>query len=83
MCLRLARGKLKEKTLQYRIIASVSMGLLIMSAGIQPAFAYLDPGSGSVLLQVILGGLAGLAVGAKLFWRHIVSLLTFWRRGGD
>lgn len=31
-------------------------------------FAYLDPGSGSLLLQALLGGLAGLAVGFKA-WR--------------
>jgi hypothetical protein len=28
-------------------------------------FAYLDAGSGSLLLQAILGGLAGVAVAAK------------------
>ena len=39
------------------------------------AYAYLDPGSGSVLLQVILGGLAGLAVAGKLFWHRILEFL--------
>lgn len=29
--------------------------------------AYLDPGSGSLLLQVILGGAGGLAVAVKAF----------------
>lgn len=28
-------------------------------------FAYLDPGSGSLLLQAVLGGAAGLGVAAK------------------
>ncbi|OEU48336.1 MAG: hypothetical protein BA871_16910 [Desulfuromonadales bacterium C00003096] len=33
--------------------------------------AYLDPGAGSMLLQIILGGLAGLAILSRLFWQRI------------
>ena len=43
------------------------------------AHAYLDPGAGSMLLQVLLGGLAGVGVLAKLYWRRIRDL--FARRG--
>lgn len=35
-------------------------------------FAYLDPGSGSLILQAVLGGAAGLGVAAKAMrnrWR--------------
>jgi hypothetical protein len=42
--------------------------------------AYLDPGSGSMILQAILGGVAGLAVALKMFGRRMVSFLTFWKR---
>ncbi|OHC74266.1 MAG: hypothetical protein A3H92_09310 [Rhodospirillales bacterium RIFCSPLOWO2_02_FULL_58_16] len=38
-----------------------------------PAHAYLDPGTGSILLQMILGGAAGAAVVLKLYWRRIIS----------
>jgi hypothetical protein len=38
--------------------------------------AYLDPASGSMLLQVLLGGLAGAAVALKLGWRHITQYLA-------
>lgn len=41
---------------------------------------YLDPGSGSMILQMILGGLAGFAVAAKMFGRRILDLLMFRRR---
>ena len=44
-----------------------------------PVEAYLDPGSGSMLLQVLLGGFAGLAVIAKLYWNRVTSL--FNRKG--
>lgn len=61
------------------------LGLVALLVPVESAWAYLDPGGGSVLLQVILGGLAGLAVGAKLFWHRLVAFLTFSRRdkGGD
>ena len=39
------------------------------------AQAYLDPGSGSMLLQILLGGTAGLAVLLKLYWQRL--LLVF------
>jgi hypothetical protein len=38
------------------------------------AFAYLDPGTGSMLLQVILGGVAAIGVALKLYWHKIMSL---------
>ncbi len=41
--------------------------------------AYLDPGSGSVLLQVLLGGAAALAVTGKLWWSRVLSLLRIRR----
>ena len=38
------------------------------------AVAYLDPGTGSMLLQVILGGIAAVAVAVKLFWYRILAM---------
>ena len=38
----------------------------------QVAYAYLDPGSGSVMLQLLLGGLAGLVVLLKLYWHRLL-----------
>jgi hypothetical protein len=37
--------------------------------------AYLDPGSGSMILQIIAGGLAAVAVTAKLYWGKILRFL--------
>jgi len=34
---------------------------------VQPAFAYIDPSIGALLIQGLLGGIAGVA----LFWRRI------------
>ena len=35
------------------------------------AVAYLDPGTGSMLLQVILGGIAAIGVAIKLYWHKL------------
>lgn len=37
--------------------------------------AYLDPGTGSMLLQVILGGVAAVGVALKLYWHRIKAAL--------
>ncbi len=39
------------------------------------AWAYLDPGTGSMILQMLLGGVAGLAIVGKLYW-HRMKLLV-------
>ena len=35
------------------------------------AMAYLDPGTGSMLLQVILGGIAAVGGAIKLYWHKL------------
>jgi hypothetical protein len=42
------------------------------------AHAYLDPGSGSMLLQLLLGGVTGVVVIVKLYWERVKSI--FHRR---
>ncbi len=37
--------------------------------------AYLDAGSGSVILQALLGGAAAVAVVARLWWGRLLRLL--------
>jgi hypothetical protein len=32
---------------------------------------YVDPGAGSFLLQIIIGGIAGALVSLKLFWHRL------------
>jgi len=56
----------------------VLLGWLLLEA---PVDAYLDPGSGSMLLQILLGGFAAIGVVAKLYWHRVTSL--FRRKGLD
>ncbi len=43
-----------------------------------PAAAYIDGGSGSLLLQLLLGGVAGLGVIVRLYWSRVTE--RFGRR---
>jgi len=38
--------------------------------------SYLDPGSGSMILQLILGAVLGLGVVVRLFWKNIKNFFT-------
>jgi hypothetical protein len=38
-------------------------------------FAYLDAGSGSMIVQLLLGGFAAVAVSIKLWWRRLLRFL--------
>ena len=53
-----------------------------MLSMIGPAFAYLDPGTGSMMLQLLLGGIAGALVIIKLYWHRLKSVISF-RRGSS
>ena len=59
--------------------------LLLVCAG--DAWAYLDPGTGSYILQILLGCLLGAAFTVKMFWRsitlHISNLVAKVRRRRD
>ena len=38
-------------------------------------FAYLDAGSGSMIVQLLLGGFAAVAVSIKLWWGRLMRFL--------
>jgi hypothetical protein len=42
-------------------------------------FAYLDPGTGSMIVQLLVGGVAAVGVGLKLYWGRLLRLLPFRR----
>lgn len=56
-------------------MSSMSKSLLIVTLVAvfcpKDAFAYLEPGTGSMLLQLLLGGLGGAAVIGKLYWHRL------------
>ncbi len=60
-----------------RLIRSFTIGLSVAAlAAPRQAFAYLDPGVGSYVLQVIIGTIAAAGFGMKLFWGRIREFLS-------
>ena len=53
-------------------VFGVSLALVLL--GEVRVDAYLDPGSGSMLVQLLLGGVAGAAVILKLAWHRVQGL---------
>jgi hypothetical protein len=45
--------------------------------------AYLDPGSGSMILQAVVGGAAAAGVMAKLYWRRLLGFLGIRKKDED
>jgi membrane protein DedA with SNARE-associated domain len=47
--------------------------VLLFSTGyfISDAYAYLDAGTGSIILQSLIGVLVGVAIALKIFWLKI------------
>ncbi len=48
--------------------------LVLVLASPQPLAAYIDPGSGSYLLQILVAGLLGASFAVKRFWGNIVAV---------
>ena len=44
--------------------------IFLAASAAAPAHAYLDPGTGSMMLQLMLGGVAGLMVVGKLYYQR-------------
>ena len=64
----------------FRIGAGLTALFLL---GMANAHAYLDPGTGSAILQGILGALAALAVALKLYWHRFLRLLGLRKKLED
>ena len=63
------------------IRSGILMAVAILLAFAQPAYAYLDPGGGGMIVQLLLGGVAGAAVLVKLFWHRLITAIGL--RKGD
>ncbi|GAH84215.1 unnamed protein product [marine sediment metagenome] len=64
---------------------TVILAALFVLVLTRQAYGYIDPGTGSFILQVLLASLLGTAVAVKMFWRQIVGYFgkLFSRRRKD
>jgi len=61
----------KTKSISLFKLPFAVLFLLFQGLFISDAFAYLDPGSGSVLIQVIIGALVGVGITVKVYWLQL------------
>jgi len=47
---------------------------------LQNAYAYIDPGSGSLVLQIILGALVGFGITLKVYWHRLKEKFSSLKR---
>jgi hypothetical protein len=55
--------------------------LILSFAGSEQAYAYLDPGTGSIVLQTVIAAIFGSLFAIKMFWHRIVA--TFKKLTGQ
>ena len=59
-----------------KTIHIISFCVLVLLVYETSAHAYLDPGSGSYIFQLIIAGFLGIAFTVKMFWRRISAFLA-------
>ena len=62
------------------LAAMTILGWLLLEVRL---YAYLDPGSGSMLLQILLGGFAAVGVVVRLYWNRLTGRLGLKRDNAD
>ena len=55
----------------YTVLPIFTLALLFRGFFVTEAYAYLDPGSGSVIIQMLIGALAGVGITLKIYWHKI------------
>jgi len=50
--------------------------LILLFWSIQKAYAYIDPGTGSYIIQVMIGGLLGAAFALKVYWKKVKAYFS-------
>jgi hypothetical protein len=63
------------RILKMSFVAAFAAAVVFYGASATPAYAYLDPGTGSMILQVLLGGAAGLALAGRLYRHRFLTVI--------
>jgi len=51
---------------------SLTIGFLVFQGIIiKDVYAYIDPGSGSIIFQAIIGALIGVGIAVKIYWEKL------------
>ena len=56
-----------------KTIGALLLGIILVEPDF--AMAYIDPSAGGLLVQILLGGIAGIGVLVKLYWGKLTKFL--------
>jgi hypothetical protein len=76
---RLAAAQLQGGNPQMKFLVAI----VLLIAAIAPAYAYIDPGSGSYMLQMAMAGILALAFTIKLSWQRLKAFAARILTGHD
>jgi hypothetical protein len=64
---------------------TLGLSVAVLIAAAMPAHAYLDPGTGSIIAQAVIGAVVAAGVFARVWWARLRSLLGLAKpaRGTD
>jgi len=65
------------------MIFRVALVLAACLSSASPAYAYLDPGTGSMLISAVLGVAAAVGLAVKMFWYRLVGFFRGKRPVAD
>lgn len=60
--------------ISFKNLLIINVILLLWS--IQDAYAYIDPGTGSYIIQMMIGGLLGAAFALKIYWKKVKAYFS-------
>jgi len=68
------------KTPSHMKIQIAAIFLILPGILISDAYAYLDPGSGSIIFQAIIGALIGVGIAVKIYWEKLKFKISTLRK---
>lgn len=69
------RARSRTPSRAARALLAFACGIAVVCTIAQPASAYIDPGTGSMLVQAVVAAVAGAALAAKAYWQRIRAFL--------
>jgi hypothetical protein len=65
------------------MILRIALVLVACLSIASPAYAYLDPGTGSMLISAVFGVAAAVALAVKMFWYRLIGFFRGKRPATD
>ncbi len=59
-----------------KLLSIICLFLLTFVTILKPVYAYLDPGTGSLIVQILIGGIVAVGAAIKMYWVRIVGFFS-------